>query len=591
MKKIYLLLAGGLLFGSLNVEAQSQRMVLIEEGTNASCGPCASQNPAFNTLMAAHEDKQISLHYQWYFPGYDPMNEHNPTEANGRFSSYYGQNGVPTAMIDGTVPTNSYPGFNGSYPGSPAGYSASMITDRYAVPASFDIDIDYTITPTTLTATVTVTATQAVSNMSQLKLRIAAIEKEINFASAPGSNGETTFHSVMKKFLGGMAGMTLNANWAVGDSQEFTESWTHVNVYDYSELSVVAFVQNDANKEVMQAALAQGAEFESSTTNSAAIITLNADDKLCPGSNTINPTVKVRNTGNANLTSCDLVATINGVEVVTPWTGNLPLMGEADFTLNDITFETVAGVNELNVECQNTNNNSNEETVTDASTELEVAAEVMIGVKVTVVADNYGSETYWRIIDEAGAMVAQGGNENVGSSGNTGGVAPSGPGQYANGSTNVHDVPLPADGCYTFEIYDYYGDGICCAYGNGSYSVKNLSNNQTILSGGEFQVTDNGKFNQVATAIDENVLSQSFNFFPNPVSNEARLQLTLSESAPVVIELFDLVGKMVYSQSLGKQPAGEFVNLMDFSNMTNGMYMLNVTAGGQKVTRKVTVSK
>ena len=40
-----------------------------------------------------------------------------------------------------------------------------------------------------------------------------------------------------------------------------------------------------------------------------------------------------------------------------------------------------------------------------------------------------------------------------------------------------------------------------------------------------------------------------------------------------------------------KQPAGEFVNLMDFSNMTNGMYMLNVTAGGQKVTRKVTVSK
>ena len=30
--------------------SQTQRLVLIEEATNASCGPCAGQNPDFDIL-------------------------------------------------------------------------------------------------------------------------------------------------------------------------------------------------------------------------------------------------------------------------------------------------------------------------------------------------------------------------------------------------------------------------------------------------------------------------------------------------------------------------------------------------------------
>jgi hypothetical protein len=591
MKKIYLFLAGALMLSTLNVDAQSQRKVLIEKGSNASCAPCAAQNPGFHTMLNTVDDKYVGISYQWYFPGYDPMHEHNPTEANARFQSYYGQNGVPTAMIDGTVPANgSYPGFNGSYAGSPAGFSATMINNRYAVASPFDIDIDYTITPTTITATVTVTCTQAITNMSQLKLRTLAVERVINFAQAPGTNGETVFYNVMKKFLGGTAGVTLNSNWTVGQSQEFTASWAHQNVYNFNQLSVVAFIQNDANKEVLQAGRADGAEFTSTASNAATILNIVAPADLCAGTNTISPVVRIRNTGNSNLTSCELFATVNGVEVTSTWNGNLPLMSEANFTLNPITFNATAGANELTVECQNTNNATNEEALNSASVDIATGAEVS-GVKVTIVTDNYGSETYWRIINASGTMVAQGGNQAVGASGNTGGTAPNGAGMYSNATTYNVDVPLPADGCYTFEIYDYYGDGICCAYGNGSYTVRNLATNAIVLSGGEFTITDDGKFTQTATAIDENVLSQSFTFFPNPVVNEAMIQLTLSESAPVVIELFDLVGKLVYSENLGTQPAGEFVNRMNFSNMTNGMYMLNITAGGQKVTRKVTVSK
>merc|ERR1712156_1237863 len=41
-----------------------------------------------------------------------------------------------------------------------------------------------------------------------------------------------------------------------------------------------------------------------------------------------------------------------------------------------------------------------------------------------------------------------------------------------------------SEGCYTFEITDSYGDGICCSYGQGSFSVK--LDGAEILSGGSF---------------------------------------------------------------------------------------------------------
>ncbi len=51
---------------------------------------------------------------------------------------------------------------------------------------------------------------------------------------------------------------------------------------------------------------------------------------------------------------------------------------------------------------------------------------------------------------------------------------------------------LPS-GCYFFEIFDEYGDGICCGYGQGSYRLKDANGN-TILSGGEFGFSEVKEF-------------------------------------------------------------------------------------------------
>merc|ERR1712232_943294 len=75
-----------------------------------------------------------------------------------------------------------------------------------------------------------------------------------------------------------------------------------------------------------------------------------------------------------------------------------------------------------------------------------------------------GAETSYDIKDSSGDKIMEGGNyESV---------------------TTYTDSTCVADGSYTFTIYDEWGDGICCAYGSGSYSVK--VNDEEVASGGSF---------------------------------------------------------------------------------------------------------
>ena len=84
--------------------------------------------------------------------------------------------------------------------------------------------------------------------------------------------------------------------------------------------------------------------------------------------------------------------------------------------------------------------------------------------------DNYPEETSWQITNSSGTVVASGGTY----------------GSQADGSSLTIEECL-VDGCYDFTINDSYGDGICCAYGNGSYSVTNDGN--TLASGGAFRTS------------------------------------------------------------------------------------------------------
>ena len=86
-------------------------------------------------------------------------------------------------------------------------------------------------------------------------------------------------------------------------------------------------------------------------------------------------------------------------------------------------------------------------------------------ITVELTTDNWPSETSWDIVGQSMGMVASGSG-------------------YSTGTFNEETPCLPEDE-YTFTIYDSYGDGMCCSYGSGSYTVTNHTGG-VLREGGSF---------------------------------------------------------------------------------------------------------
>ncbi|MBK6823766.1 MAG: hypothetical protein IPG87_12510 [Saprospiraceae bacterium] len=79
---------------------QSPKKALYEHFTQASCPPCASVNPVLHPILDRNKDKVVQITHQVSWPGYDQMNEDNPSEVANRVS-YYGTNAVPSGFLKG----------------------------------------------------------------------------------------------------------------------------------------------------------------------------------------------------------------------------------------------------------------------------------------------------------------------------------------------------------------------------------------------------------------------------------------------------------------------------------------------------------
>lgn len=97
------------------------------------------------------------------------------------------------------------------------------------------------------------------------------------------------------------------------------------------------------------------------------------------------------------------------------------------------------------------------------------------GVTLTINLDNYPGETTWEITSAGGSILASGG-------------------PYSTAGGTVVEQACLADACYNLTIYDSYGDGICCGYGNGSYSLVEDGTGSVLASGGAFGFSETTNF-------------------------------------------------------------------------------------------------
>jgi len=414
--------------------SQTERLVLIEEATNASCGPCASQNPGFDALLNQNRDKLTAIKYHWYFPGYDPMHNHNVMENNARVS-YYGINGVPTAAIDGVIPSVS------GYPGSPGGYTQALINQYAAIESSFEIDMNHYFSPNedSIYVTMRVRAMEDVSGI--IVAQIVVVEKEIHFTNPPGSNGEKDFYDVMKKMLPDHLGTKIPETMEAGDYIILKEAWKLANIYDFDQIGVVGFLQKSTNKSIQQAANSSTDPIVPFYSLDASITAIgNMTEKNCMGF--INPIVTINNYGADEITSLNINYVINDEEVQTfNWTGNLAFLESQDVLLPEYSFY-VEDENDLVVFLSDPNSSTDEFPRNDTLTRIFAKAllapeEIQLMIRL----DDNPEEITWEITDDEGGIVFSGG-------------------PYSTGGAIINESFLfENSGCYVFSIYDEGGDG------------------------------------------------------------------------------------------------------------------------------------
>mgnify|MGYP006287625167 CR=1 FL=1 len=535
--------------------SQSQRFILMEEATNASCPPCATYNPAFDALLNANRDKLTAIKYHSWWPGTDPMYSQNP-EDNADRINYYNINSVPRGVMDGT--TGSLPSFN-----------QTMINQRSAVPSPLDIWMSHQLSADEDSIYINMMI-QASDNVSgDLMARMAVIEKEINFPNPPGSNGEKDFLDVMKKMVPDADGTHLAGTMETGDYLIIQGSWELANIYDMAHLAVVGFVQDDNNREVHQAANSSEDPLTPLYDKEIAVMEIsNVSETNCLGITT--PHVKIRNNGGETLTSAMFRYRVNDGELHEySWTGSLDFLESEIVELPEISFG-VEDENELKIFTEMPNGSPDEYTKNDTSTyEFDRAVIAPEIIDRMIRTDDNPEEITWEIVNSGNEVIESGG-------------------PYSDPQTIIQEeIVLPYYDCFKFTIYDAGGNGLQMP---GFYALY-FGGSNYIASGTEFGAEDMAYFEgNTAVNIPEYNSDINLKIYPNPVTSSVHVDFFLEKNANAAIRVYSLMGKEIKTLHSGSLTAGPHSLTQDLTMLPAGIYFIKIDLGSKVFTEKIAIN-
>ena len=322
------------------------------------------------------------------------------------------------------------------------------------------------------------------------------------------------------------------------------------------DLNVIAFI-TETQQEIISGAeytpTINGLEY----SNDAAIMGLgdNLNDNC---GETASPSVVVQNYGFDPITSLSIEYSINnGSSETYSWAGSLESLRSTTIELPSIGYSP-SDTNSVNIILSDDENNENNSSIFyfDQSTSYDTSL-----VTLNLVTDNYGVETTWALTDSSGYIVAEGGG-------------------YSNNSTTSLEIEIPSsDECYTFTINDAYGDGICCAYGTGSYSITDDSGN-VIFSGGQFGSTEATTFRVGESLGLNSFIDENLKIFPNPSNGIFTIKTTITNSS---YKIYNLIGQTIKSGFINN---GE--NSIDIRNSVDGVYFITIeSTNGEKIGYKL----
>lgn len=290
------------------------------------------------------------------------------------------------------------------------------------------------------------------------------------------------------------------------------------------------------------------------------IIGLPEGDEFCES--TFNLSISLKNNGLVTMTSATINYTVDGLGYpAINWTGSLSSGQSEDVDLPVLNLSN--GSHTLIFEVTAPNGVPDEDNSNNTVTETFSVIDGYL-YTLTINTDQYPDETTWELKDDQGATIATGG-----------------PYSTANGTeTKTFCLPIK---CYIFTIFDEYSDGICCGYGNGSYTITDPWGG-VVASGGEFGASEATNF--CANSIDDLELASSIQLYPNPTNGVFSVEVPLSLKS-ANIEVLDMMGKVVMTTAL----SGQSRSTVDLSDLEGGSYYVRFYGGEKTASKKVVLIK
>ncbi len=268
----------------------------------------------------------------------------------------------------------------------------------------------------------------------------------------------------------------------------------------------------------------------------------------------LSPSITFRNNGATILTALTITCGIDGqVLNTTEWMGNVAPGATATLALPMLTV--ASGTHVLQVGCSSPNGGMDGNAANDAINRGIHVADPGEPVTLTIDTDDFGSETIWTVESE-GVLLYHGG-----------------PYADVGGGTTETATFCLAEGCFTFTIMDAAGDGICCGWGEGDYSISDSSG--TVLLDGD------GNFNTVAISqfctSDVAIAETEDHMLPiHPLPSYG--PITIQRPWPgdlITINVFDQLGRRVHTGVLSNAPT----TTLDLSHLAPGRYLLDAANG------------
>ena len=254
----------------------------------------------------------------------------------------------------------------------------------------------------------------------------------------------------------------------------------------------------------------------------------------------------IDNQGDSTITDVEIQIFANGVAVdIINASVDIPFLDQGTVLIsidnnlqalnNNITLNLLSINNQLDGDLSD----NSASTITDLDSDYDI-------ITLIINPDNYPGESSWELFNENT-------NELVSS------------GNLQDQNQYVEDICVDYSSCFSLYFYDSYGDGICCAYGNGNFQVLNSSGDVLVFNDGDFDHEALEVFCPDGTGCDVQA-SVNVTNISSPSSNDGAINIYTSSG----------LSPFQYSIDGGQT----FVNSNSFNDLSPGSYLVVVQSAG-----------